>query len=302
MVVPAPGPKMMQRLPAGWRPLAPTRFGLDPMSPTLGAEVHGLDLRAPLDTETLRELWWALLEWKLLVVREQPLEPLEHVELALRFGSLFDDSTDAPRKDDPLANYIRFVREPGAAGLDNVWHTDGSFRPRPPVALSLHALEVPEVGGDTLFADMAVAYDNLPTDIRRRVDELAAVNDWSIGFYARAGTYGDRFEAIKASLPATQHPVARPHPVTGRTTLYANMAFTAGLVDGDADLFAFLCAQAEVPEYQVRLRWRPNTFILFDNQALQHYATNNYLPHRRVMGRATIESWSDEVLAFALPR
>lgn len=302
MVVAAPGPKTMRRVPEGWRPLEPSRFVLDPMSPTLGAEVQGLDLRRPLDAETLRELWLALLEWKLLVFRDQPLEPLHHVQVALRFGSLFDDSTDAPRKQDPLDNYLRFVREPGAAGLDNVWHADGSFRPRPPVALSLHAIEVPAVGGDTLFTDMAVAYDNLPDDVRARVDELAAVNDWSIGFYARAGTYGDRYEAIKASLPATAHPVARPHPITGRTTLYANMAFTERLVGGDDELFAFLCAQAEVPEYQVRLRWRPGTFILFDNQALQHYATNNYLPHRRVIGRATIESWSDEVLAFDLPR
>lgn len=300
MVVSAPGPKVMQRLPDGWHPLEPTRFALEPMTPTLGAEIAGLDLRAPLDAETLRELWWALLEWKLLVLRDQPLEPVDHVNVALRFGTLFDDSTGVARKDDPLANYVRFVREPGASGLDNVWHADGSFRPVPPVALSLHAIEVPQVGGDTLFVDMAVAYDNLPADVRARVDRLVAVNDWSIGFYARAGTYGDRFDEIKASLPEVRHPVARPHPITGRTTLYTNMAFTAGLVDGDPELFAELCAQAEVPEYQARLRWRPDTFILFDNQALQHYATNNYLPHRRVIGRATIESWSDEVLAFPL--
>jgi taurine dioxygenase len=302
MLVPAPGPKAMQRLPEGWRAVEPSTFALDPMTPTLGAEVTGLDLRTPLGTETLRELWWALLEWKLLVFRDQPLEPVDHVGVALRFGSLFDDSTDAPRKGDPLDNYIRFVREPGAAGLDNVWHADGSFRLSPPVALSLHAIEVPSVGGDTLFVDMAVAYDNLADDVRARVDELSAINDWSAGFYAQAGTYGDRYEAIKASLPPVQHRVARPHPVTGRTTLYTNMAFTAGLVGGDEELFDLLRAQAMVPEYQARLRWRPNTFILFDNQALQHYATNNYLPHRRVIGRATIESWSDEVLALPLPR
>ena len=301
MVVAVPGPKVMERLPHGWPVCAPTRFVLDPMSPTLGAEVRGLDLRRPFDAALLEELWWALLEWKLLVFRDQPLTAAEHVACVVRFGDLFDDSTDAPRKQEPIDNYVRFVREPGAAGLDNVWHTDGSFRPEPPVALSLHAIEVPAVGGDTLFADMAVAYDNLPADVQRRIVDLAAVNDWSVGFYARAGVYGDRFADIAAALPAVRHRVARPHPVTGRTTLYVNMAFTAALADGDRALFDYLCAQVEVPEYQIRLRWAADTFVLFDNQALQHYATNNYQPRRRVMGRATIGKWSDEVLAFTRP-
>lgn len=302
MVVAAPGPKLMHRLPEGWAAFEPTRFGLDPIGPTLGAEVHGLDLRRPVGDALLEELWRALLEWKLLVFRDQPLTPAEHVAFAVRFGRLFDDSTDAAPKPDPLDNYVRFVREPAFAGLDNVWHADGSFRPEPPVALSLHAIEVPPVGGDTLFADMAVAYDNLDDATKVRITELDAVNDWSIGFYARSGLYGDRFEHIRATLPTVRHRVARPHPITGRTTLYANMAFTSGLAEHDVALFESLCAQVERPEYQVRLRWRTNTFVLFDNQALQHYATNDYLPNRRVMGRATIGSWSDEVLAFPRPR
>lgn len=302
MVVAAPGPKVMERLPHGWEPFTPTRFDLDPMSPTLGAEITGVDLRRPVGAALLEELWHALLEWKLLVFRDQPLTPAEHVGFAVRFGPLFDDSTDAPPKPDPLDNYVRFVRDPSFAGLDNVWHADGSFRPDPPVALSLHAIEVPQVGGDTLFADMAVAYDNLDDATKARIAELDAVNDWSVGFYAGSGLYGDRYEHIKATLPAVHHRVARPHPVTGRTTLYANMAFTAGLADDDVELFRTLCSQVELPEYQVRLRWRQNTFVLFDNQALQHYATNNYLPNRRVIGRATIGSWSDEVLGFPLPR
>ena len=104
----------MRRLPDGWRSVESTRFGLDLV--------------------TLRELWWALLERKLLVFRDQLIEPPHHVSVSGRFGSLFDDSTDAPRKNDPLDNYVRFVREPGAAGFDNVWHTDGSFRSSPPAA------------------------------------------------------------------------------------------------------------------------------------------------------------------------
>lgn len=288
----------MRRLPDGWAPLEPRTFSLAPETPTLGAEVRGVDLRHPLAGETRRELWYALLEWKLLIFRDQPLTPAQHVEFALNFGTLFDDSIGVPIKPDPLDNYIEFVREPGMEGLDNVWHTDGSFRPQPPVALTLRAIEVPAVGGDTVFADMAVAYDNLPDDVKARIAELDAVNDWSVGYYAQAGFYGDRLAGIKAGLPDAVHRVARTHPITGRTTLYVNRAFTAHLADRDGELFEFLRAQAEVPEYQYRLRWRNDTFALFDNQALQHYATNNYMPHRRVMGRATIGAWHDDVLAF----
>lgn len=301
MVAPVPGPKMMKRLPDGYPSVQPTTFTLDPMSPTLGAEVGGVDLAQPLSDLARSEMFRALLEWKLLVFRDQRITPAHHVEFALRFGDLFDDSTDVERKQDPMDNYVQFVREPGSAGLDNVWHTDGSFRPDPPVALTLHSIEVPDVGGDTLFADMAVAYDNLSDTIKDRIETLEAKNDWSVGYYAQTGFYGERFDAIAESLPPVHHPVARRHPVTGRRILYANRAFTASLLNGDDELFELLRSQVEVPEYQVRLRWRPGTFVMFDNQALQHYATNNFLPNRRVMGRATIERWHPDVAVLGAP-
>jgi taurine dioxygenase len=301
VVAAVPGPKVLRRVPDGWPPFVPSLFSIEPMGPTLGARVTGVDVRRPMTEQLLGELWRALLEWKLLVFDDQPLTPAEHVGFASRFGPLFDDSTGAARKPDPLDNYVRFVRESGAYGLDNVWHTDGSFRPEPPVALSLQALEIPPVGGDTVFADMAVAYDNLSDALKLRMADLEAENDWSVGFYSRSGFYGDRQAEYAAQLPPVRHRVARPHPVTGRITLYVNRAFTARLVDDDAELFEALRSQVEVPEYQVRLRWRPNTFVLFDNQALQHYATNDYAPHRRAMGRATIGAWSPELLGLARP-
>lgn len=276
----------------------PTRFAIEPMSPTLGVEVSGVDLREPLDDHLLAELWNTLLEWKLLVFNDQPLTPRQHVDFAFAFGELFDDSIGVPRKTDPMDNYVSFTRDESMPGLDNVWHTDGSFRPDPPASLTLHSIEVPPFGGDTVFSDMAAAYDNLPHDIRAQVDELDAVNDWSVGYYARAGFYGERLADIKRGLPTVRHPVARKHPITGRTTLYVNRAFTSHLVNDDEELFEYLRSQAEVPEYQVRLRWRANTFAFFDNQALQHYATNNYMPNRRVMGRATIGCWHDRIVGL----
>ncbi|MCB0995550.1 MAG: TauD/TfdA family dioxygenase, partial [Acidimicrobiales bacterium] len=278
----------------GWHSGGPTRFSITPLAPTIGAVIDGVELWTPLDDATFAELWRALVEWKVLVFRDQHLTPAEHVEVALRFGELFDDQVTEPAKADPMDNYVEFSRSGDDAGLDNIWHADGSFRDEPPVALTLRAIRVPDLGGDTLFADMAVAYDNLPSDVRARIDSMQAEHDWACGEYARAGVYGDRHDDIAASLPAVRHPVARPHPLTGRPTLYVNRAFTRGLVCDDADadeLFDELCAQTTVPEYQCRVDWKPDTFVLFDNQAVQHYANNDYLPSHRTMGRATIGRW-----------
>lgn len=300
------GRRRVERLPGGWRSRTPSRFGLEPQAPTIGAEISGVDLWSPLDDDTFAELWRALVEWKVLVFRDQHLTPAEHVAVAARFGEVFDDQVTQPRKPDPLDNYVEFSHSGDDAGLDNVWHTDGSFRTDPPVALTLRAITVPAVGGDTSFADMAVAYDNLPDDVRALADTLDAEHSWACGEYARAGVYGERHDEIATLLPPVRHPVARPHPLTGRRTLYVNHAFTSRLVAGaDADgnagdlpagpdataLLHELCTQAAVPEYGFRLRWRPDTFVILDNQAIQHYANNDYLPDRRVMGRATIGRW-----------
>lgn len=271
------------------------------MSPTLGAEVQGLDLRRPLDAETLRELWLALLEWKLLVFRDQPLEPLHHVQVALRFGSLFDDSTDVPQAGP--ARQLPAVRARTGCGRAR---QRVARRRLVPAAAARGAQPARDRGarrgGDTLFTDMAVAYDNLPDDarVRRRARRRERLVD---RLHAGAGTYGDRYEAIKASLPATAHPVARPHPITGRTTLYANMAFTERLVGGDDELFAFFCAAgrgAGVPGAAAVAARHVHPLRQPGAAALRHQQLPAAPPGDRAP--ATIESWSDEVLAFDLPR
>jgi taurine dioxygenase len=136
---------------------------------------------------------------------------------------------------------------------------------------------------------MAAAYDNLPAELRARVDGLRAVHDWSLGAYA--DKYGGRVEELRALLPPVEHPGVIDHPITKRRTLFVNRLFTReirGLAPAESDaLLDLLCRQAETPEYQYRFHWEPGSIAFWDNFAVQHYGANDYYPQRRVMARAT---------------
>lgn len=286
------GPRVMHRLPEGWEPAQFQRFKVSPVAPTIGAELSGLSLE-DVDDELFAELDRALLEWKVLIVRDQPIDVAAQGALALRWGPLTDDQLIPNPGTAAQTDAITFERNDAVVGLENMWHTDGTFRTHPPVCTILRAIEIPPVGGDTLFADMAAAWDNLDPDLQDRLTSLSARHDWSIGAYA--DKYGDDLDKLRAEIPPAIHPVARPHPRTGRPTLFVNAGFTTELVDLEGspvddsnDLLNLLCRQAEIPEYHCRVRWTPNTVVIWDNQAVQHYGVNDYHPTRRVMSRASV--------------
>jgi len=284
------GPKMLRRVGVDRVPGTYRRIRLDPVGATLGAQVIGIDLREPLDDELQSELDAALLEHKVLLFHDQHLTVEQQAAVATRWGPLVDDHLIPSRAANPVDNVVVFTRDGDRVGLENEWHTDGTFRATPSVATLLRAIEVPPVGGDTLFADMAAAYDNLPGDVKRRVGEMRAVHDWSLGAYA--SKYADRLDELRAKVPPVEHPVVLAHPRTGRPTLFVNRLFTArivGLAPAESDaLLDLLCRQAEIPEYHCRFRWRPGSIAFWDNVAVQHYGVNDYFPARRVMARASI--------------
>ena len=286
------GPRVLRRLPEGWAPTRFQRFEISPVAPTIGAELIGLSLE-DVDDELFAELDQTLLEWKVLLVRDQPIDIATEGALALRWGPLTDDQLIPNPGPAAQTDAITFERNDTVVGLENMWHTDGTFRTHPPICTILRAIEIPPVGGDTVFADMAVAWDNLDPDLQDRLVALSARHDWSIGAYA--DKYGDDLDKLRAEVPPTIHPVARPHPRTGRLTLFVNAGFTTELVDRDGspvddsdDLLDLLCRQAEIPEYNCRVRWTPDTVVIWDNQAVQHYGVNDYYPTRRVMARASV--------------
>lgn len=284
------GPRVLDRLAPGAAATVCTRFEIQPIGATIGAEVRGIDLGDPCDAGLFAELDAALHEWKVLFFSDQHLSAGEQARFAAQWGDLIDDQLVTVTHPDPVDNLVVFTRDAHTAGLENEWHTDGTFRVQPTRATVLQALEVPPVGGDTLFADMAAAYDNLEPELKEHVDGLSAIHDWSLGAYA--GKYGSRLAEMRAQHPPVEHPVVLAHPDTGRRTLFVNRLFTdriVGLPPAESDeLIDLLCRQAEIPEYQVRMRWRPGAIAFWDNVAVQHYGANDYFPAKRVMARATV--------------
>lgn len=272
-----------------YTPSAPyALFELAACSPTIGAEIAGVDLSRPLADDVQAELHRALLEWKVLFFRDQHLTAEQHRDLAQRWGT--PEVHPFLAKADGVPEVVRLSRGADSAAVENVWHSDASFETTPPMGSILRAVHVPDVGGDTLWSDMGAAYDGLTDDLRARVDGLSAVHDFTQTFGRQLPP--DELARQQERFPAVAHPVVRTHPETGRRLLYVNRIFTAHIPGLSAEeshsLLEFLYDQARHPEYQVRLRWRPGTIAFWDNRATQHYASADYYPHTRIMERVTI--------------
>lgn len=287
------GPRLLNRLPAGLDP-RPYPFGVRPMSPTIGAEVlvELADLVAtdPVD-EAVDERWAAvhraLLEFKVLVFRDQDLDGPTQRAVATRWIDPDHRPSEPDVESDVESDVGPDVEMPAGGSL---WHSDETWRVRPPKAALVRAVDVPTSGGDTLWADMAAAYEGLPSAVRERIDDRWAVHDVAL----RPGAPGTPTSSpeFQDGHPAVEHPMVRVHPETDRRTLFVNPAFTSHPVGLDRDdgeqLLRQLFHQAEIPEYQCRMTWRPGTVVLWDCRATQHYEVNDYHPQRRVMERVTI--------------
>ncbi|MFC4099504.1 TauD/TfdA dioxygenase family protein [Paenibacillus xanthanilyticus] len=282
------GPRLLRRLP-GDAPSDPyTLFDVKPLARTLGAEIEGVDLRLPLTEELKRELNRALLEWKVLFFRNQRITSEQQAAFARNWGEL-ENHPFLPQGDS--ADVVRFAKDDKTAGRENNWHADVTWRLTPALGAVLRLIEVPASGGgDTIWSDAAAAYDNLPEEIRVRIDGLTAIHDFTHVF-GRA-LPPEQLAAKQAEFPAAEHPIVRVHPETGRKTLFVNSSFTTrivGLEEQESEkVLQYLFRQIAIPEYHVRFRWEPDTVAFWDNRALQHYAVNDYYPERRVAERISI--------------
>ena len=286
-------PRMTKRHvgPRRLRPVEPVAYRhltLEPLSPTVGAEIGGVDLAQPVDDATLAELRRALLEYKVIFFRDQDVTTEQHLAFARRFGEL-EIHPFAPHKEG-YPEVLLLEKNEQMGGYENVWHSDVTWRLEPSLGSVLLAREVPAVGGDTLFSDMVAAYEGLDEATRTSLEGLRAVHDFTRTFGRLMSS--EDLEKKRKEYPPAEHPVVRTHPETGRKGLYVNAAFTSHIVGMERSesrsLLQTLYSQASIPEYQCRFRWRRHSVAFWDNRAVQHYAVSDYFPKPRLMERVTI--------------
>ncbi|GAA2357102.1 TauD/TfdA dioxygenase family protein [Dactylosporangium salmoneum] len=267
---------------------------LDPLGPSFGAEVFGVDLDRAAD-QTIVDIRAALVEHKVLFFRDQQLDDDGQVLLGRRLGELTASHPVVGGVDE--AHPEIYALDSADNGFADVWHTDVTFMKRPPLGSILRAVTLPPSGGDTNWADSQLAYDSLSAPVRRLADQLSAVHDGNreFGYYLaqRRGGRGSVWEGeVVTRLDPVEHPVVRVHPETGRRGLFVNPGFTSHVVGvSEAEsrgILDLLYAHLTKPEHIVRHRWRPGDVAMWDNRSTAHYANRDYGTAHRVMHRITL--------------
>ncbi len=267
-------------------------FELIRLTPAIGVEVRSLDLSAEVDEATADCLYDALLDHHVLVLRGGPLPPAGLEALGSTFGPLAQAHHTYPNVDGhPSVTVLD-------TGPDNPpdnaeWHTDLSFRTDRPFLSILQPDIRPPVGGDTLFASLFAVHDALMPGLRSDLEELSAVHDMGSfrnHTYAEGGV--DLMNERMTEVGSSVHPIIDHHPVTGKPFLHVNECFTSHVVGltmpESRRLLAYLFDLIARPQFQVRIRWEDDMVVLWDNRGTQHYAADDYLPHRRVMQRLIV--------------
>lgn len=267
-----------------------------PLAGGLGAEILGVDLRTPLDAGDWRRIDAAFAEHGVVFFRDQDLTPEEHIAFGGHFGPINVNRFFTPVPGHPQIAEVR--KEPHhRKNIGEVWHTDHSYDEIPALGSVLLAREVPEVGGDTMFANMYLAYETLSDGYKRMLDGLRAVHSSRHIFGPKASYHGndlkDRLGNAELAVQDAVHPVVISHPTTGRKALYVNPNFTVGIEGWSAEesraLFDHLFRHAVRPEFTCRFRWRNGSIAVWDNRCTWHLAINDYHGHRRLMHRITID-------------
>jgi taurine dioxygenase len=278
---------------------APVGLRISPIAGALGAEIEGVDLSQPFDDATLAAIRQALLDHLVIFFRGQKLTPETHKALGRRFGTLNIHPQYEPLPGHP--EILPVVKEPSMpTNIGGAWHSDLTFLEAPPLGSLLYALEVPEVGGDTMFANQYLAYEALSDGMKAALAGLRAVHSGrgkseKASATSRNATRSTKIkaDAIGGPVPEAVHPVVRTHPETGRKLLFINRPFVIrfeGMTEEESrPLIHFLADHAVRPEFTCRFRWTAGALAFWDNRSTQHFALNDYPNDRRVMHRVTVD-------------
>jgi alpha-ketoglutarate-dependent sulfate ester dioxygenase len=261
-----------------------------PLQPTIGAEIEGVDLRYPLSEAGRDQIKAAILQYKVVFFRDQDLDRDQHAAFAGQFGPLYthpsvnrpDATTSAVHQiaAADAARLEKYLTQQKAEGWDP-YHSDTSWRLVPTWGAVLRAVTLPEVGGDTIWVDAGLAYDELDDDVKVRLDGLHVTHDY------RAALLGSGHD-----YPIVAHPVVRTHRETGKQILWVNFSQHPWIVGLDQEesreLLSIVHDQYRKPEYQVRFSWRPGSVAFWDNRAAVHYAVRNYGDFPRLLERILI--------------
>ena len=269
---------------------------ISPLAGALGAEISGTDL-LKLDDKGWQEIRRAFVQYSVLVIRGQKLEPEDIMSVGGKFGEPCHYPFVVGMEKFPFI--FEVVKEPEEKkNFGGAWHSDTAYLKQPPLATLLYALETPSHGGDTLFANTAAAYDALSDGMRKVLEPLVGVNSAELKYGGGRSAMHRKIGGMKvhdtdsADQYVSEHPVVRTHPDTGRKALYASRSHTThfkGMTEEEsAPLLGFLWQHQIRPEFTCRVRWAPGTLTVWDNRCTQHNAVNDYHGQRRRMRRLTV--------------
>ena len=278
-----------------------------PLTPSTGAEIRGVDLSQPMRDEVLAEVQQALWQHLMVYFRDQDLDPGRLGDVGKQFGELHDEPFIPKLKGHSGIHHFRGVTGNQLTVQNLRWHVDHSYAAVPTMGAALYAVDVPPSGGDTLFANMFMAYDALSDEMKRIVDPLYAVHDilsygLASGHHSLATTQQiDMLKTMRDKFPQVEHPVVCRHPETGRRYLYVNPCWVVGIRgmtdDESRGILSFLHEHTTKPEFQCRFHWENGTFGMWDNRSVLHSPIGDHIG-RRAMLRLAIGA--DEAPVAAL--
>lgn len=269
-------------------------FSVADMTPAIGAEINGLDLALPISRATLERLRGVWLDRKVLVFRDQDLKPNQQVDFAAQFCEIDKyPFLDGLKEHPQVAPILKLPDE--RVNFGGLWHSDTTYLEAPAAGAVLYAVELPPIGGDTLFANMELAWETLAEPLKSQVADLRVICSSAKAAVSktRESRLGDSSSDRRPKTFNAVHPLLRTHPETGEKILFVNEAhaicFEGWSEQESEPILRALYDHQRVPEFQCRIRWSPGAVVMWDNRSTHHYPVNDYHGYRRLLYRVSLK-------------